>query len=393
MALEPLAVLGLSRLGPLAGGYHGPPELTVIRGLTEWAVDPFALVVLVAGCGVYLAGVRRVRRTGQEWPTGRVIAFCLGGAGLAFIATSSFLAVYWPVLFYVRAFQTVLLLLGVPLFVMLGRPLSLAIAALPGRGPRIESVVTGRVARILTFPAITAFVLVVTPFVLYFSPWFAAGFHSLAVRELTYLALLLPGLVFFWTLLRVDPVPREYPYLVALWVTAAEVVGDAALGLSVIADRSLIAGAYYHGIARPWGPSLAADQVLGGGTLWVLGDIIGLPFLAALLFAMIREDESQARSIDAQLDAEEAAGAVAAVESAAWAAGAVEADGAREREEAGEGDEVAGALAGADSEPAGGRRDQAGGPRPWWENDPRFASRFAPVDPAGEHPSTPRGLP
>ena len=61
--------------------------------------------------------------------------------------------------------------------------------------------------------------------------------------------------MFFWTLLRVDPVPKAYPYLVALWVTGAEVVGDAVLGLAVIADHSLIAGAYYHAL----GPALGTQ--------------------------------------------------------------------------------------------------------------------------------------
>ncbi len=345
--------LALARNGVLASAYHGPPALTPASALTRWAIDPYALAVLAAAVGLYLAGVRRVRRSGDAWPAGRIVAFCAGGAGLAFIATSSFISVYWPVLFYVRALQTVILLLGVPLFIMLGRPLSLAIAAAPRLGPRIAAVVTGRAARVATFPAITAFVLVLTPFVLYFSPWYAAGFHNLAVRELTCLVLVLPGLVFFWTLLRVDPVPREYPYLVALWVTAAEVVGDAALGLSVIADHSLIAGGYYHALARPWGPSLASDQVLGGGTLWVLGDVIGLPFLAAVLIAMIREDESQARVIDAQLDAAESQQAQAAP---------VLPGG-----EAPDAPEAA----------APGAQDQG----LWWENDPRFAGRFAPVDP------------
>ena len=326
----------LARSGALAPAYHGPPALTPVGALTRWAIDPYALAVLAVACGVYLLGVRRVRQAGQAWPAGRIVAFCAGGAGLAFIATSSFLSVYWPVLFYVRAFQTVILLLAVPLFIMLGRPLSLAIAAAPGHGPRIQAIVGGRVARIATFPAITAFILVLTPFVLYFSPWYGAGFHSQGIRELTYLALVLPGLFFFWTLLRVDPVPKEYPYLVALWVTAAEVVGDAALGLSVIADHSLIAGGYYHALARPWGPSLTSDQVLGGGALWVLGDVIGLPFLAAVLIAMIREDESQARTIDAELDAEESQQAAT---SAAKEQGL------------------------------------------WWEKDPRFVGRFTPVDP------------
>jgi len=265
-----------------------PPELTPIRGLTEWSVDPYVLALALLACAAYLLGVRRLHQAGENWPIGRTIAFCAGGAGLSFIATSSFLAVYWPALFYVRAFQTVVLLLAVPLFIMLGRPLTLVITAAPRIGPRVQAAATGRIARVLTFPAITGLVLVLTPFVLYFSPWYEAGFASLAIRELTSLVLVLPGLVFFWTLLRVDPVPRQYPYLVALWVTAAEVVGDAALGLSVIADHNLIAGGYYHALARPWGPSPAADQVLGGGALWVLGDLIGLPFLAAVLIAMIR---------------------------------------------------------------------------------------------------------
>lgn len=319
--------------------YHGPPELTPVRALTSWAVDPYPLAVLAVMCALYLLGVRRVRRAGGGWPISRIAAFCAGGAGLAFVATSSFLSVYWPVLFYVRAFQTVLLVLAVPLFLMLGRPLSLAIAASTRIGSRIEAAVTGRAARVVTFPAVTALVLVLTPFVLYFSPWYGAGFHSLAVRELTYLVLVLPGLVFFWTLLRIDPVPKEYPYLVALWITAAEVVGDAALGLAVIADHTLIAGGHYHALARPWGPSLASDQVIGGGALWVLGDIVGLPFLAAVLIAMIREDESEARAIDAELDAGAAASAGECAQGAA-------AEG-----------------------------------RLWWQDDPRFAGRFAPVDP------------
>jgi cytochrome c oxidase assembly factor CtaG len=377
----------LAHSGVLASAYRDPPALTPLRALTRWAIDPYALAVLAAACGLYLLGVRRVRRTGDIWPAGRIVAFCVGGAGLAFIATSSFLHVYWPVLFYVRAFQTVILLLGIPLFVMLGRPVSLAIAGAPRFGRRIQAIVASRVARIATFPAITAFVLVLTPFVLYFSPWYAAGFHSLVVRELTYLALVLPGLFFFWTLLRVDPVPKEYPYLVALWVTAAEVVGDAALGLSVIADHTLIAGGYYHALARPWGPSLASDQVIGGGALWVVGDIVGLPFLATVLIAMIREDESQARVIDAELDAEESRRAASQDDLAGGRA--------MDAQDAPEGQATPGSPAGpepvsstpADASPSVAQAlpatpvssTEAQGL--WWEKDPRFVGRFAPVDP------------
>ena len=329
-------------------GYHGPPELTISRAFSEWVLDPWALAFVLVLAVAYLAGVRRVRRSGQRWPAGRVIAFCGLGLGFAVIATMSFVGVYRPVLFYARAVQTVLMLLVVPLFLALGRPLSLAIAALPAAGPRVGRAIGSRTAKVATFPAITTLVLVVTPFLVYFTSWYVAGFHSTLIRELTYLALMAPGLVFFWTLLRVDPVPKAYPYVVSLWISGAEVIGDAILGLAIIADPRLVAASYYHLVARPWGPNLATDQILGGGTIWVLGDIVGLPFLVAQLIQMIREDEADAKVIDAELDAAEAAPVTPAP------------------------------LAGGAADPGG--RPASLAQQPWWESDQRFAERFQPVD-------------
>jgi cytochrome c oxidase assembly factor CtaG len=323
--------------------YEGPPALTLTRAVTSWTLDLPVLAAVLAAAGLYLAGMRRVRRAGQPWRAGPAVAFLAGGTGAVVIATMSFLGVYEGVLFSVRAVQNVLLLLVAPLFLALGRPLSLLTAALPRLGARAGAAVHSRAARVLTFPAVTALVLVIVPFVLYFTPWYAAGLRSGPVRELTYAALFVPGLVFFWTLLRVDPVPKAYPYLVSLWVTGAEVVGDAVLGLAVIADQHLIAGPFYEALARPWGPALRSDQVIGGGALWILGDIVGLPFLAAQLIQMIREDEQEAAQVDAELDARAAAAEAAGVPPAA-----------------------------ADT-------------RPWWESDQRFTGRFHGVDP-GERP-------
>ena len=317
--------------GALASGYQGPPELTVARAFTSWTLDvPVLAAVLLAGA-LYLAGVRRVRRTGGRWPAGAVAAFCGGGLGVLVITTMSFLGVYQGVLFYIRAVQTVLLLLAAPLFLALGRPVSLAIASWPRIGRRAEALIASRPARLLTFPAVTALAVVLVGFVLYFTPWYEAGLRSDLVRELTYLALLAPGFVFFWTLLRVDPVPRAYPYLVALWITGVEVVADAVLGLAIMADQNLIAGSYYRALGRPWGPGLRADQVVGGGALWLLGDLIGLPFLAAMLIQMVREDTKEAQVVDAALDAADA---------------------------------------------TSGAAGPAGTAQPWWERDPRFTGRF-----------------
>jgi cytochrome c oxidase assembly factor CtaG len=319
--------------------YHGPPALTPGRAFTQWALDPWALAVLAVAAGLYVAGVRRAR-AGEGWRPGPAAA-AVTALVFGVIATQSPLAVYARVLVSARGVQTVLVLLVVPLFTAMARPLSLVIAAWPRAGRRLTAAVRSRAAVIATFPAITTTVLVITPFLVWFSPWYAAGLRSGLIRELTLAALFVPGFVFFWTLLRADPVPKAYSYLVSMWITGAEVVGDAVLGLAVIADNSLIAGGYYHALARPWGPSLRTDQVLGGGALWILGDIVGLPFLAAQLIALIREDEQEAAVVDAELDERDAAAAPAS-------AGEPPADH-----------------------------------EPWWESDPRFAERFRAVRPPG----------
>ena len=333
----------------LAGGYHGPPELTAVRAFTEWTLDPWMLALILLLGGGYLAGVRHVRRRGEPWPWTRTANFIGLGLGILIIATMSSFRTYFGVLFYMRSFQTILLLLVVPLFLTLGQPITLATRVFPAAGERIQRAIRSRPARVVTFPAITTLTLVAVPFVMYFTTWYTAAFHSGAVRELTYLVLMAPGYVFFWTLLRVDPVPKAYSYGVSLWITAVEVIGDAFLGLAVLASTSLIGASYYHALARPWGPTPQTDQILGGGTLWIFGDLVGLPFLVAQLIQFIREDEAEAAEIDAELDAQSAP--------------------------AGEPDAAPSAQPGGPASPA----SPASPARPWWEDDPRFSDRFKQV--------------
>jgi cytochrome c oxidase assembly factor CtaG len=371
-ALAAAGVPGLTRA--LASGYYGPPELTVTRAVTEWTLDPWmlALIVLLGGC--YLVAARRVR----GWSVARPIWFCGLGLGFLVIATMSWVGVYQPVLFYARAVQTVLLVLVVPLFLALGRPVTLVGTVFPRAGARLEAGIRSRPVRILTFPAITTLALVGVPFVMYFTSWYTAVFHSTTVRELTYLVLIALGYLFFWTLLRVDPVPKEYPYAVTMWITGAEVIGDAFFGISVIAYQSLIGAAYYHVLARPWGPSLATDQVIGGGVLWILGDLVGLPFLAALLIHMMREDESEAARIDAELDAEQAR---LEASSKAAARGPDQPGAPRQpatrRKPATPAEPASLDDPASPDEPSDTQEPQ--GSQLWWETDPRFTSRFKPT--------------
>jgi cytochrome c oxidase assembly factor CtaG len=224
------------------------------------------------------------------------------------------------------------------------------------------------VAKVVTFPAITTLLLIAVPMSMYFTSWYTAFFNSGTVRELTYLILMVPGLVFFWTLLRIDPVPKVYPRGVAMWITAAEVVGDAFFGIAIIADQTILAAQHYQAVGYPFGPSLATSQVLGGGIIWILGDAVGLPFLAVQLIQMMRADKVEAAEIDAELDARDTARAAARA--------------ARQGASAGPVTVPATATAAADAsspeyEPVTHEADGADDDeRPWWESDPRITNRY-----------------
>src|ERR1700722_18883481 len=326
-------------MAPLATAYSGPPKLTVATAFTQWRLD-VPMLVLIATLGAWSRwAVRKVGRNGGGWGSGRPFAFVVLGLGFLLIATMAWPGAYESVLFYARATQTVLLVLVVPLFLAMGKPLTLLTEAQPAIGHRVERAVRSGPAKVATFPAITTLLLVAVPMTMYFTSWYTAVFASGTVREFTYLILMVPGYVFFWTLLRVDPVPREYPYAVAMWITAAEVVGDAFFGIAVIADQTMIGAAHYHAVGYPYGPSLATAQVIGGGIIWILGAFVALPFLAVQLIQVMRADKREAAEIDAVLDARDAERAAANV-----------------------------ATTGTD-EPGEAER-------PWWESDPRISDRF-----------------
>src|SRR6185437_13657968 len=340
-------------MAPLAAAYSGPPKFTIARAFTEWRVDVPMLVLILLIAGWYLASARRVRKNGSQWGSGRAFAFIVLGLGFWAIATMAWPGVYESVLFYARATQTVLLVLVSPLFLAMGKPLTLLIEASPRIGRPVERAVRSRVAKVVLFPAITTLLLVAVPMVMYFTTWYTHVFDSSAVRELTYLILMVPGFAFFWTLLRVDPVPKEYPYGVAMWITAAEVVGYA------------------------YGPSLATAQVIGGGIIWILGDFVGLPFLAVQLIQMMRADKREAAEIDAELDARDAAREAARAARASGGGGAPAADALPGAADASSGvaDPYPGAAVPVTVEAAEpDEPDEAD--RPWWETDPRLTDRF-----------------
>ncbi len=284
-----------------------PPALPPLgwdRVLTAWRLEPAVLVpVVVLGVG-YLLLVRRQ----AAWPAARTRSF-LAGLATVLLVGCSFLGVYGTSLFWVRATQNTLLLMVAPMFLALGAPIRLVADALPPpvRAP-LSRALHGRVARAVTFPLVITIVLVVPLLVLYLSPLYELTLRSPLASGIAGTVVALTGFTYYWSRFRVDPTPRTDSYLVTLWITIVEMLGDAVLGI-ILWLGPLVAAGWYAMAANGLDPRV--DQTVGAGVLWIGGDVIGLPFILVVLARMSREDAGKAAQIDAVLDAEDAARAAA----------------------------------------------------------------------------------
>jgi cytochrome c oxidase assembly factor CtaG len=164
----------------------------------------------------------------------------------------------------------------------------------------------------------TSLAMLATPWLLYLTPWYTAALANDWVGAPTRIVLVAIGFGYFYARLQADPVPRKYPQLVSLLISVAETLGDGVLGL-VIWQGSLIAAPYYSALHRSWGPDQRLDQTIGAGVLWILGDVVGLPFVLLLMRALSRDERAHAVQVDAELDrTEEAAESEAAAPSGLW---------------------------------------------------------------------------
>jgi cytochrome c oxidase assembly factor CtaG len=291
----------------------GPGPLTWSALIQTWHPDLASAAVIVLVAAVYAWCYRRGARAGPAQ------AACFGvGVALWALATMSAIGAYAFALFWMRALQVLMLLYVVPFFIAQGEPVTVVRDALgpPGRD-RLDRLLATRFARVLAHPLTTSLAMLGTPWLLYLTPWYTASLENAWVGAPTRIALVAVGFGYFYARLQADPVPRRYSQAISLLITVVEALGDGVLGL-VIWQGSLIGAAYYAGVHRSWGPDQRLDQTIGAGVLWILGDLVGWPFVLVLMRALSRDQKAHAVAVDAELDAGEAAETESAAPSGLW---------------------------------------------------------------------------
>src|SRR5690606_12106525 len=241
--------------------------------------------------------------------TGRTAAWLAGCAALL-VATSSGLGRYGPAMFSVHMGQHMILGMLVPILLVLGGPVTLALRALPpaGRsappGPRewLLAAVHSPYARLLTHPLVALALFVGSYYALYFSALFPAALPQHWAHKLMNLHFVLAGLVFFWPIIGIDPSPRRLPPAARMGLVFASVPFHAFFGVAVMSGNTALGGDFYRSLALPWVPDVLADQRLGGGLAWAAGEVPLLIVVIALLIQWSRQDERSARRADRQAD-------------------------------------------------------------------------------------------
>ena len=298
-----------------------PGPLTWDTAVQTWHSDLVSAAVVT----VLTAGYAWCYRRGRDAvrPVRAANAACFGVGMLVWVlATISALGAYAYVLFWVRALQVLLLLYVVPFFIAQAKPVTVFRDGVGSAGrDRIDRLLATRFARVLVHPATTSVAMLATPWLLYLTPWYTAALQHEWIGAPTRILLVVLGFGYFYARLQEDPVPRRYPQSISLLITVAEALGDGVLGL-VIWQGSSIGASYYAGLHRSWGPDPRLDQTIGAGILWILGDLVGWPFVLLLMRAMSRDERARAIAVDAELDEAEAntrsAGSEGAAPSGLW---------------------------------------------------------------------------
>lgn len=294
-----------------------PQPASFVNYLTLWHIDLIWLLVCAFGIFFYIAGVVRLRRRGDKWPWYRTVLWVLGLVFLAYL-TNGGVNVYERYLFSAHMFVHMALGMMVPILLVPGAPVTLAMRAIKkrddgSRGARewILIAVHSWYARMIANPYFATVNFVGSLWLFYYTPIFRWATVDHIGHEWMVVHFLLAGYLFVQSLIGIDPgVNRlSYPFRVIQLLMAMTV--HAFFGLTLMSNSGLLLADWYGAMGRTWGAPPLEDQYIGGAIAWSVGE---LPNLVLMLVIGVqwsrsedrkakRRDRNEARTGDAELEA------------------------------------------------------------------------------------------
>lgn len=305
---QPRVDAGPAGLAEQLLGYPMPPMWTWPRVMFGWHQDAFFLLVSLVSMALYVAGVVRMHRRHDRWPVVRTVCWTLG-IGTLLWATNAGVAAYASAVFSWHMLQHMVLSMLVPILLVLGAPVNLALRALnashgPRRGVRewIVWSLDTPVVRFLAHPVVALANYTVSVYVLYFTPLFTVLMDNHIGHIAMQVHFLVSGYIFYWVAIGADFTPRRLPHWGRLLLVVAALPLHAFFAVVIMQAPYPLSGSWFAQVQPPWLPDLVQDQYVAGGIAWAFGEVPTLLVLLALAAQWARSDEREARRRDRQAD-------------------------------------------------------------------------------------------
>ena len=285
-----------------------PPELTPDKYFTLWNFD--VLWMLVCGFGIffYVAGVVRLRRRGDTWPWYRTASW-IAGLLLLFSITNGGVNVYESYLFSAHMLAHMALGMMVPVLLVPGAPVTLALRAIHKRADGSRGIrewillaVHSKPFAVFARPVVAGLLFAGSLWVFYYSPLFRWATIDHVGHEWMIVHFLLTGYLFVQSLIGIDPVPARPPYPIRLVILLATMAFHAFFGLALMTGTGLLLADWYGAMGRDWGASAIVDQQTGGGIAWSVGEIPTVILAIAVAILWAKSDERESTRFDRKAD-------------------------------------------------------------------------------------------
>jgi cytochrome c oxidase assembly factor CtaG/putative copper export protein len=285
-----------------------PPELTLDRWFTSYKIDLVWLVVVLVATALYLFGVYRLKKRGDEWPIGRTISWLLG-MGLLLWITCGPLNVYEQYLFSVHMLAHMILTMGVPVLLVPGAPVTLLLRASEARKDESRGLrewvlwaVHTPWAKLVSNPIFAALNFAASLVIFYFTPLFSWSTRDHLGHEWMIVHFLITGYLFVQALVSIDPGPDKIPFLLRLMLLIGTLAFHAFFGLSLMSGEGLLLADWFGAMGRTWGESPIADQQTGGAIAWGVGELPAAVLTIIVSIQWFRSDVRDAKRLDRASD-------------------------------------------------------------------------------------------
>lgn len=308
-AIIPAAFLGLAlalAAAPIALAHEAAlPAPTPATFVFDWGFDPTLWLPAIATLALWQAAVRRVNRAHPDHPVARWRTACfVAGIALVLYALDSGVGIYDDTLLSDHMVQHLLLTLAAPPLLLLAGPVTLALQASPPDVRRrwLLPILHSRLLRALSRPPVAWVLFAGVLWGTHFSPIYELALENNWVHEAEHVAYIGSALLFWLPVVGRNPAPWRLSPAASVLYTGLQMPQMTFLAVAIfMAPEPLYP--HYVEAARTWGPTVLADQQLGGGIMWVFGDLVFFVIVMLLVVAWMRDEQRRAARADRLLDA------------------------------------------------------------------------------------------